>query len=102
VTQPYSGSALNYNVLHVPACLLAGRHARSSIAADRVVAALLSGLPEAKAAALRQVLLVVLLRPVEPLRWEDLGDYLPVQDLLLPLQRLQRRLLLLRGVVVDP
>jgi hypothetical protein len=45
---------------------------------------------------------VVLLRPVEPLCGQDLCDYLPVHDLLLPLQRLQRRLLLLWGVVVDP
>jgi hypothetical protein len=74
----------------------------SSVATDGVIAALGCRLPEAEAATLLQVLLMVLFCSIEPLRWEDLGDDRPVQKLLLLLQGFSCRLLLLWGVVVDP
>ena len=74
----------------------------SSVATYGVIAALGCRLPEAEAATLLQVLLMVLFCSIEPFRWEDLGDDLPVQKLLLLLQGFSCHLLLLWGVVVDP
>lgn len=74
----------------------------SSVATDGVIAALGCRLPEAEAATLLQVLLMVLFCSIEPLRWNDLGDDLPVQKLLLLLQGLSCRLLLLWVIVVYP
>lgn len=71
-----------------------------SIAANRVVATLCRGLFKPEAPAFLEILLMILLRPVELLCWENFSYYLPVQEFLLPLKGLPRSFLLLRRVVI--
>jgi hypothetical protein len=71
-----------------------------TIASDRIIAAFAGRLFKAKTAPFLEVLLMVFLCSVELLSRQNLGYDLPVQQILLMLQRLPCCLLLLRCVEV--